>query len=137
MIRKQTGNTFVHAPHGKREVDLKDMMRKYLARPLRMQFTEPTVLLVSLYMSFIYSIIYALLEAYPFMYSSVYGWQFGIAHLPFIGLLLGMCCALALILSQQNGYARRLEVNDGVAVPEWRFYPAMLGALAFPIGLFW
>ncbi|KAK4569802.1 hypothetical protein LTR86_002771 [Recurvomyces mirabilis] len=136
-VRRQTGNTFIHAPHEKREVDLRDLMNKYFARPLRMLVTEPTVLLVSLYMSFIYGIVYALLEAYPFVYSSVYGWESGVAHLPFIGLLLGVCCALALILSQQKSYARKLEAHGGVAVPEWRLYPAMLGAFVFPIGLFW
>ena len=40
---------------------------------MRMLATEPIVFLVTLYMSFIYGLMYALLGAYPLVFQGVYG----------------------------------------------------------------
>jgi DHA1 family multidrug resistance protein-like MFS transporter len=136
-LRKQTGNWAIHAEHERVELDLDAVVRKYLTRPLRMLVTEPIVLLVSMYMSFIYGLVYALLKAYPFVFSHVYGMEMGVRALPFLGLFLGILLALAFILSRHWSYIRKLEANDGKLVPEWRLGPPILGAFVFPVGLFW
>ncbi|KAF3007677.1 hypothetical protein E8E13_009169 [Curvularia kusanoi] len=136
-LRKQTGNWAIHAEHEKVELDLGAVVRKYFTRPLRMLATEPIVLLVSGYMSFLYGLVYALLKAYPYVFSHVYGMGLGIRALPFLGLFLGILLALAFILSQHWSYIRKLEENNGKLVPEWRLGPPILGAIIFPIGLFW
>lgn len=64
-LRRETGNWAIHADQEKVELDFGAIVRKYLTRPLRMLVTEPIVMLVSIYMSFIYGLVYALLEAYP------------------------------------------------------------------------
>jgi DHA1 family multidrug resistance protein-like MFS transporter len=51
--------------------------------------------------------------------------------------MIGVLLANAIILLQQVTYARKLEENKGVAVPEWRLGPTLLGAPVFTIGLFW
>lgn len=137
QLRHRTGNWAIHADHEKMELDLKAIIRKYLTRPLRMLITEPIVLLVSMYMSFIYGLVYALLKAYPYVFSHVYGMPVGVRSLPFLGLLLGIFLALLFILSQHQGYIRKLERNNGKVVPEWRLGPPIIGAVVFPIGLFW
>jgi DHA1 family multidrug resistance protein-like MFS transporter len=136
-LRKQTGNWAIHAEHERVELDLEAVVRKYLTRPLRMLATEPIVLLVSMYMSFIYGLVYALLKAYPYVFSHVYSMGMGIRALPFLGLFLGILLALAFILSQHWSYIRKLEANNGKLVPEWRLGPPILGAFVFPVGLFW
>lgn len=137
IIRRQTGNWAVHAAQEKLEIDVHAILRNYFTRPLRMLATEPIVLLVSMYMSFIYGLVYALLGAYPYVFRNVYGMPSGVCDLPFLGLLLGVMLALAFILSQHKSYTKMLDGNGGVVVPEWRLRPAIVGALAFPIGLFW
>lgn len=137
QLRHQTGNWAIHAQHEKVELELNAVMQKYLMRPLRMLVTEPIVLLVSMYMSFIYGLVYALLKAYPYVFSHVYGMTVGVNALPFLGLLLGILLALLFILSQHQTYIRKLEENNGKVVPEWRLGPPIIGAIAFPIGLFW
>lgn len=136
-LRKQTGNWAIHAEHERVELELDAVVRKFLTRPLRMLVTEPIVLLVSMYMSFIYGLVYALLKAYPYVFSHVYGMTVGVRALPFLGLFLGILLALAFILSQHWSYIGKLEANNGKLVPEWRLGPPILGAFVFPVGLFW
>jgi len=136
-LRQRTGNWAIHADHEKMELDLAAIIRKHLTRPLRMLVTEPIVLLVSMYMSFIYGLVYALLKAYPYVFSHVFGMPAGTGSLPFLGLLLGILLALLFILSQHQAYIRQLKGNDGKVVPEWRLGPPIVGAIVFPTGLFW
>ena len=136
-IRKATNNWGIHAKHEEVEVDFGELVDKYLRRPLRLLFTEPIILAVSMYMSFIYGLVYALLSAYPIVFERIHGMTPGVAGLNFIGLIIGVLLALGYILSQQVTYRKRLIENDNVPVPEWRLRPTLLGAPVFTIGLFW
>ena len=136
-IRRQTNNWGIHAQHEMLEVDMKDLIDKYFTRPLRLLTTEPIVLLVSLYMSFIYGLVYCLLEAYPYVFQEIYSFNLGVSGLPFIGLILGQVLGVSYILSQHTTYAKRLAENNNVPVPEWRLAPTLLGAPVFTIGIFW
>jgi DHA1 family multidrug resistance protein-like MFS transporter len=136
-LRQQTANWTIHAKHEKIEVDLMQLVEKYFTRPLKMLTTEPIILLVSLYMSFIYGLVYALLEAYPYVFQHTYGMNIGVDGLPFIGLIIGQLIACSFIISQQGTYARKLAENKNVPVPEWRLSPTILGAPVFTIGIFW
>jgi MFS transporter, DHA1 family, multidrug resistance protein len=137
VIRHQTGNWGVHAKHEKIELDFQEIWRKYFTRPVRMLITEPIVLAVTVYMSFIYGIVYAFLGAYPVVFQGVYGMNGGVGALPFLGLFLGVGLALLFIVLQQGSYARKLKKNNNVPIPEWRLPPVLVGAFAFTIGLFW
>lgn len=136
-MRKQTLNWGIHAKQDELDIDFGELLRKYFTRPLQMLVTEPIILLISLYMSFIYGIVYALLEAYPYVFETVYGMSPGIAGLAFIGLIFGQVLACGFILSQYSVYAKKLAANNGVPVPEWRLLPATLGAPVFTVGIFW
>jgi DHA1 family multidrug resistance protein-like MFS transporter len=102
-----------------------------------MLVTEPIILLVSMYMSLIYGLVYALLEAYPYVFESVYGMKPGVSGLPFIALIIGQILACGFILSQNATYTKKLVENKNVPIPEWRLRPALLGAPIFTIGIFW
>ena len=136
-LRRRTRIWAIHAAHERLELDLDAVLKKYLTRPLKMLATEPVVLLVSAYMSFIYGLVYALLQAYPYVFGHVYGMSSGVRDLPFLGLLLGVILAVVFVLSQHQTYIRKLEANNGKVVPEWRLGPPILGAFVFAIGLFW
>lgn len=137
LLRRQTLNWGVHARQEAIEVDFRALITKNLARPFRILFTEPIAFLVTVYMSFIYGLAYALLEAYPVVFQGVYGFQGGNAGLPFIGLIVGLALAATFVLSFQGSYVRKLQANNNVPVPEWRLPPCIVGGLAFSGGLFW
>ena len=55
-LRRLTRNWGIHAKQEEVEVDFKELVTKNVSRPLRILFTEPIVLLVTIYMSFIYGV---------------------------------------------------------------------------------
>ena len=137
MLRRQTHNWGIHARQDELEIDMRELISKNLGRPFRILFTEPIAFLITLYMSFIYGLTYALLEAYPVVFEGVYHMKSGISGLPFIGLMIGEIIGSTFVLSLQPSYSRRLARNNNVTVPEWRMHPCVVGGVVFAMGLFW
>lgn len=137
IIRRQTHNWGIHAKQDEVEVDIKELLRSNFMRPIKMLITEPILLLISLYISFIYGLMYALLGAYPVVFQGVYGMNMGVGGLAFIGLIIGELLGGVYILFLQSSYARKLAANGDKPIPEWRLPPAIVGAVAFTGGMFW
>ena len=57
-LRRRTKNWGIHAKQEEIEVDFKELIIKNVSRPMRILFTEPIVLLITIYMSFIYGLLY-------------------------------------------------------------------------------
>lgn len=136
-LRRQTRNWGIHAKQDEVEIDFTELLRNNFARPIVMLFTEPILLLVSLYISFIYGLMYALLGAYPVVFQGVYGMNMGVAGLAFVGLIIGELLGGVYILMIQNSYRTKLAANGDTPIPEWRLPPAIIGGVAFAIGMFW
>ncbi|KAL4787028.1 major facilitator superfamily domain-containing protein [Aspergillus varians] len=137
VLRRQTHNWGIHARQDEVEVSFVELVRNNFMRPLRMLVTEPILLLVSLYISFVYGLMYALLGAYPVVFQQVYEMNMGVAGLAFIGLIVGELLGGVYILCLQSSYKRKIAANDGQPIPEWRLPPAIIGSVAFSAGLFW
>ncbi|KAK8097758.1 uncharacterized protein PG998_013244 [Apiospora kogelbergensis] len=136
-LRRRTGNKDIHAPLERVAFDPRRLAEKYFTRPLRMLVTEPILLLVSLYMSFVYGLTYCLLAGFPYVFEDVHGMSPGVGGLPFLALAVGQVLGVGFVLSQQREYARKLAANDNVPVPEWRLAPTLVGAPVFAGGIFW
>ncbi|KAL4862161.1 hypothetical protein BDV12DRAFT_207433 [Aspergillus spectabilis] len=137
VLRRQTHNWGIHAKQDEVEVAFIELVRNNFTRPLRMLVTEPILLLVSLYISFVYGLMYALLGAYPVVFQQVYGMNTGVGGLAFIGLIIGELVGGVYILLLQGSFQRKLAANNGQPIPEWRLTPAIVGSVAFSAGLFW
>ncbi|RDH28080.1 major facilitator superfamily domain-containing protein [Aspergillus welwitschiae] len=72
-LRKQTGIWELHACHEEQEPSLQELVARNLARPIRLLFTQPIVLLFTLYMSFVYGLMYALLGDFPVIFQTIHG----------------------------------------------------------------
>ena len=136
-LRRLTRNWGIHAKQEEVEIDLKELAIKNVTRPLRILFTEPIVLLMTIYMSFIYGLLYLSLTAYSIVFSDVFGFSLGVAGIPFMALILGAFIGFAAVVMLNKSYVRKLEANNNVPVPEWRLPIAMVGGIVFAIGLFW
>ncbi|PKY04459.1 putative bicyclomycin resistance protein [Aspergillus campestris IBT 28561] len=136
-LRRQTHIWAIHAKQDEVEIDVRELIHNNFTRPLRMLVQEPILLFVSLYMSFIYGIVYALLEAYPYVFQHVYGMNQGQAGLTFFGLIIGLVCSVSFMVWQHRYYVRKLVANNHRGVPEWRLPPTVVGAPVFTVGLFW
>ncbi|WPH03095.1 putative mfs multidrug protein [Acrodontium crateriforme] len=136
-IRFETKNWAIHAKHDEKEIDLKEILTKYLTKPFVMMAQEPILLLMTLYMALIYGLIYLCFEAFPISFQEQRGWNGGVGALPFISLMVGVI--LGLIVTgylTKTRFARKLK-QEGRVVPEERLIPMIIGGAALPIGLFW
>ncbi|KAJ5358859.1 uncharacterized protein N7496_011272 [Penicillium cataractarum] len=136
-LRRQTHNWGIRARQEEVELDWEELITNNFSRPFRMLFTEPIVFLISLWMSFVYGLMYALLSAYPVVFQEIHGMNLGVGSLPFIGLIIGELLAGGYILLDQKSYSKKLAANNNIPIPEWRLPPSILGGICFTIGLFW
>lgn len=136
-LRRRTLNWGIHAKQEEIEVDFRELVAKNFSRPLRLLFFEPIVTLLSVYMSFIYGLLYLFLTAYGEVFIGVHHFSPGQSGLTFFGMITGQIIACITILLQQPWYQRKLAANGGVAVPEWRLPSVIAGSVAFAGGIFW
>ncbi|SCW01726.1 LAFE_0E05908g1_1 [Lachancea fermentati] len=59
-------------------------------RPIKMLIVEPTVLVFSIYVAFIFAVLFAFFEAYPVIFRGVYHMSTGVSGLAFIGIGVGL-----------------------------------------------
>jgi len=135
-LRRLTKNWGIHAKQEEIEVDVKELIFKNVGRPLRILFTEPIVLLISVYMAFIYGLLYTFLTAYALVFQGVYGMNAGVGSLPYFGLIVGELIAFIAVVATNKSYVKKLKANNNVPVPEWRLPLVMAGAPVFAAGLF-
>ncbi|KAJ9094569.1 hypothetical protein QFC20_006884 [Naganishia adeliensis] len=116
-----------------RKTPLSTTLKIALTRPFIFMFCEPIVLCMSIYLSFIYSLLYLLFFAFPIAFEEVRGWNEGLTGTAFVAVMLGIAFAFIALQYQEVLY-KRASKND--ARPEARLYPMMLGSIILPIGLF-
>lgn len=120
------------------KLDLKTILFVYFMRPFIMLAQEPILILMTIYMSFIYGVVYLNFSAWPISFQEQRGWNAGVGALPFLSITVGVFagCAITIYLTKTR-FARKMQENNGVVVPEERLVPMMFGACLIPISLFW
>ena len=89
------------------------------------------------YMSFLYGILYLLLEAFPVSFHEERGWSLGNSQLPFGAFIVGVVMGAGLIaFSTATNFTKSFK-KHGKSIPEERLPPMIVGAVALPVGLFW
>jgi DHA1 family multidrug resistance protein-like MFS transporter len=136
-LRRRTKNWGIHAKQEEIEVDFGELIEKNFSRPIRILISEPIVLLLSIYMSFIYGLLYLFLTAYPIVFQRIHGFNKGVGGLPYFGMIVGQLLGGFSIILSQPWYTRKLLANNGVPIPEWRLPHVIAGGVTFAAGLFW
>lgn len=137
-LRERTGNWGIYSSQEVMELDINAIISQNLVRPIKMLFTEPILLLITIYTSFIYGILYLFLEAYPIVFIEGYKMSMTVGELPYLGVLVGFIFSGALgCLVFEPRCIKAVERNGGKPVPEARLIFMMSGAITFPIGIFW
>ncbi|KAF2832859.1 major facilitator superfamily [Ophiobolus disseminans] len=135
-LRRRTKNWGIHAKQEEIEVDFRELLEKNFSRPIRMLFTERIVLLLSVYMAFIYGLLYLFLTAFPLVFQGVHGMNLGVSGLPFFGMIIGQFIAGLVIFIRQPGYQKKLAANNNAPIPEWRLPEVIVGGICFSVGIF-
>ncbi|KAF8163418.1 major facilitator superfamily domain-containing protein [Crassisporium funariophilum] len=125
-----------------------------LLTPLNMLAFEPIVLTTSLYHAFVYSLLFILLEAYPYVFAKTYGFSLSQTGLVFISPAVGNVLGVLLYFGyfkpiyqrkQRQLYEeneRKLDLDRHAELhidlkPEARLPGVLVAALLVPIGMFW
>jgi MFS family permease len=110
-----------------------------LVRPLKMLTTEPIVMAWALYHSFVFGVLFAFFESYPYVFKKVYGFSFGEIGLAFLGIFIGTLLAVVTfaIIDKTIYQKKKAACAPAKPPPEERLYTSMLGAFGIPVALFW
>lgn len=141
-LRRLTGDTRYRGTIEIRKSPLLVRLLRALYRPLLMTAQEPIIILLALYMTVTYIILFTFLTGYTFIYTDIYGLSQGMTGLCFLGLVVGiLLCATLIPVNMQlrkRDIARAKALGPNVKVaPESRLYWAMIGAPVIPISMFW
>ncbi|KAF2637097.1 benomyl/methotrexate resistance protein [Massarina eburnea CBS 473.64] len=138
-IRKITGDArFTCEPELMAEqMTGKDIALMTLIRPITLNFTEPVVFLLNLYIALIYGLLYIWFESFPIVFIETYHFNLGEEGLAFLGLLVGALVTLVVLFSWLHWVQEKQYNENGDIIPEKRLQPAMVGSFFIPICLFW
>lgn len=135
-LRKATGDARYYHPHEELKLDIKSIVTKQFTRPIVMLTTEPMVTVIAFYASFVYAVLYMTLEIFPIVFEDIHGLNPILSACSFIGLFVGVLCALGINIGNQPRYKRAVQASNGAPVPEARLPPMIAGGFMFTIGLF-
>ncbi|KAI9738694.1 MAG: hypothetical protein M1834_008199 [Cirrosporium novae-zelandiae] len=115
----------------------KEIVQMILVRPFTLNFTEPMVFLLNLYIALIYGLLYIWFESFPIVFIEIYHFNIGEVGLAFIGILVGVFVTVPLFFWYLHKYLEPNVNANGEVKPELRLPPACVGAFFIPICLFW
>lgn len=141
-LRRVTGDPRFRAQSEIRSQTFMQRLGTALYRPFLLTAREPVVILVALYLTVIYIILFTFLDGYTYIFADIHGTSEGVTGLCFVGILIGLFCATALvplIYSWAKRDLKKIQEQGGTRLPpEERLWFMMLGgAVSIPFSLFW
>ncbi|KAI0299065.1 major facilitator superfamily domain-containing protein [Multifurca ochricompacta] len=138
-IRKATGNPSFKSASEIAAAAMKprDLAISVLVRPFTLNFQEPIVFLLNVYIGLIYALLYIWFESFPIVFIGIYHWEEQLLGLSFLGIFIGAFVVMPPFFAYLY-YVQEPKYNDkGELKPEERMPVAIFGALLVPISLFW
>ncbi|KAK8196736.1 GTPase-activating protein, partial [Zalaria obscura] len=115
----------------------KDIVMMSLVRPITLNFTEPMVFLLNLYIALIYGILYIWFESFVIVFVEIYGFNLGQEGLAFLGILVGALLTIPFFFYYLKTRLEPQFNENGELKPEKRLPAACVGGFFIPICLFW
>jgi MFS family permease len=119
-------------------VSRRNILKRGIIRPLKLLFTSPIVFLLSLYISFVFGLLFLLFTTITQLFTQVYGWSPEICGLAYIGVGIGFFIGISFVAKTSDTTVISLtKKNKGVYEPEMRLPACAFFGLLIPISLFW
>lgn len=99
--------------------------------------TEPMVTCICIYLSFVYGLLFMLIEVYPIVFKENRHFALVPSTLPYLGLFVGVLAAVGINLINNPLYIKAVRKNKGRPVPEARLPPMLIGGVFLTGGIFW
>ncbi|UNI22045.1 hypothetical protein JDV02_007970 [Purpureocillium takamizusanense] len=139
LLARQTGNALLRTAYDRPDRTLAQTLAVALTRPFRLLLTQPIVQVMSLYMMYLYGMIYLVLSTFPALWTGTYHESVGVGGLNYLSLGIGFFIGTQVCAPLQDRiYAalkRRYVPGGGPGRPEFRVPMMVPGALLVPAGL--
>lgn len=152
-LRETTGNPN-YVSYQDLQPSLGARLKTALLRAWHMLVKEPIVVLMGLWLIAVYIVVYGFLQGFSFIFGDTYDLATGLKGTCFLAIVVGFVLWLCLVPIYYRLYKKevlRLEHENGddyipdlkhvpgydIPEPEYRIWPAVIVAPAFPICLFW
>jgi hypothetical protein len=137
-MRRETKNWALHSKLDEIPVEYGQLVRKYGIKPLLMLIKEPILMIITIFLSVVYAIVYLTFFAFPYSFGIVRGWEMGISSLPFLALFVGFLFGFVFsFLDSRLRFMVLLRRHNGRVAPEERLPPMIVGSAVLVCGLFW
>ncbi|KAF1971369.1 MFS general substrate transporter [Bimuria novae-zelandiae CBS 107.79] len=135
-LQKETGNMNLRS---KLDSGLppKEIFIRSIVRPMKMLIFSPIVLLMAIYVSISYGILYLFFTTMTFVFEGQYNFSTDFVGLTYLGMGVGLILGMGFIGKMSDRYISKAQAS-GKAKPETRLeLPLTLpGAVLLPIGIF-
>ena len=112
-------------------------IRGLFVKALVLNFQEPIVFVLNLYVALVFAIFFGMLESYPYVFKQEpYNFTSGQTGLTFLGIFAGGFTSMLLYFLFLRLHQDHCFDEDGNITPEERLWPAVPGGLFVPLGLF-
>jgi hypothetical protein len=153
-LRKATGDNRFRSGMDMEKIPLFTRIGGALKRQFQITFHEPIILLISLYMTVLYIVLFTFFDGYTYIFTDVYGISQGLTNITwvamYIGIILAGLLAFPIYHWTKRDFVASAKANNGTdpatdlhaldnvhTQPEIRLWFAMVGAPLIPISLFW
>jgi hypothetical protein len=153
-LRKATGDNRFRSAMDMEKIPLFTRIGGALKRQFLITFQEPIILLISLYMTVLYIVLFTFFDGYTYIFTDVYGISQGLTNITWVAMYIGIMLAGLLVFPiyqwTKRDFVAAAKAKNGTdpasdphaldnvhTQPEIRLWFAMFGAPLIPISLFW
>ncbi|WVQ72020.1 hypothetical protein IAR50_001564 [Cryptococcus sp. DSM 104548] len=138
-LRKETQDERYWAPLEKNDTSFKGRVNDILLKPFIILAKEPMLQAVTVYMSFVYGVVYLLFEAFPFVFVEIHGFNMGENGLAFLGFFLGGVTAVILFITVFEPRYQKAAHKRAPAPPkpETRLEFCVISGVCLFVSMFW
>ncbi|KZS90135.1 MFS polyamine transporter [Sistotremastrum niveocremeum HHB9708] len=127
----------VIAEHELMDRSLKGLLHRTVFRPFQMLALEPILILVTIYLSIVYGLLYALFESFPIIWAEKRGFNLGESGLIFIGVGIGTTIGALVNIHLGQKYKELMKTWRGFPPPENRLPGAIAAGPFLVVGIMW
>lgn len=113
------------------------ILKNGMIRPLKMLTTSPIILFCSMYMAFLFGLLYLLFTTITSVFVRTYGWSPELTGLAYLGIGVGNAFSIFFVGKTSDATVIRMaKKNNGVYEPEMRLLLCVYFGILPPISLF-
>jgi DHA1 family multidrug resistance protein-like MFS transporter len=136
-LRLETKNWALHTKLDEEPVHATFLLCKYGLKPVQMMIKEPILIIMTIYISLVYGILYLIFFAYPYSFQGDRDMALGVSSLPFLAIFIGVLVACAILTWETKVVFTPKLFRAKKVIPEERLPPMMVGGIILVAGLFW